>query len=275
MLCFDFEDRLTDYLDGALPAEAQRECAEHALRCPVCHDLLSEVRASVAACMASLVPVEPAAGLEARVIQRTAPESAMTCDEFENHLTDYLDGFLPATLYHRWERHAALCQHCTELPGAVVRSIGACYTALSEELPMPATLHARILEETIGTANAREVRASLGARFVERLRELLDATVTPQFATVATMLLVAVLVGTTTISDDGSIRGMYRVGLRLAAQTYVRGATSAAQSGALPEGLRRVAGEWADVVSESAAKQNRQKTSGAANKELSDQGDGK
>lgn len=275
MLCFDFEDRLTDYLDGALPAEAQRECAEHALRCPVCHDLLSEVRASVAACMASLVPVEPAAGLEARVIQRTAPESAMTCDEFENHLTDYLDGFLPATLYHRWERHAALCQHCTELPGAVVRSIGACYTALSEELPMPATLHARILEETIGTANAREVRASLGARLVERLRELLDATVTPQFATVATMLLVAVLVGTTTISDDGSIRGMYRVGLRLAAQTYVRGATSAAQSGALPEGLRRVAGEWADVVSESAAKQNGQKTSGAANKELSDQGDGK
>jgi len=271
MLCLDFEDRLTDYLDGALPAEAQRDCAEHALRCPVCHDLLSEVRAGVAACLTSLVPVEPAAGLEARLIQRTAPESAMTCEEFENHLTDYLDGFLPATLYHRWERHAALCANCTELPGAVVRSIGACYTALSEELPMPATLHARILEETIGTANAREVRASPGARFLERLRALLDATVTPQFATVATMLLVAVLVGTTTISDDGSIRGMYRVGLRLAAQTYVRGATSAAQSDSLPEGLRRVAGEWADVVSESAAQEAR----GKVDAKSSDQGDGK
>jgi anti-sigma factor RsiW len=251
MLCVDFEDRLTDYLEGALASEAQRACAEHVLRCPVCHDLLSEVRATVTACQNSLVPVEPSAGFEAQVIQRTAPETAMTCEEFEEHLTDYLDGFLPAALYHRWERHAALCSNCTELPGAVVRSIGACYTALSQELPMPIELHARILEETIGTANAREVRASFSSRLFEYLRGLIDAAVTPQFATVATMLLVAVLVGTTTISDDGSIGGMYRAGLRLAAQTYVRGATSAAQSVALPAGVRRVAGEWAEVVAES------------------------
>ncbi len=251
MLCVDFEGRLTDYLDGALPVEAQRECAEHVLRCPVCHDLVSEIRASVAACRSSLVPVEPAADLEARVLQRTAPETRMTCESFEEHLTDYLDGFLPAALYHRWERHAALCSHCTELPGAVVRSIGACYTALGESLPMPECLHARILQETIGTAKASEVRAPLVARLTERMRAFVDAAVTPQFATVATMLLAAVLVGTTTISDDGSIGGMYRAGLRLAAQTYVRGATSAAQSEALPDGIRRVAGDWANAVAES------------------------
>ena len=40
----------------------------------------------------------------------------MTCEEFEESLTDYLDGFLPAHNYHRWERHAALCDRCTELP---------------------------------------------------------------------------------------------------------------------------------------------------------------
>ena len=45
----------------------------------------------------------------------------MSCEEFEECLTDYLDGFLPAHLYHRWERHAALCDRCTELPGEVVR----------------------------------------------------------------------------------------------------------------------------------------------------------
>jgi len=44
------------------------------------------------------------------------PETAMACEEFELFLTDYLDGFLPASLYHRWERHAALCGQCTELP---------------------------------------------------------------------------------------------------------------------------------------------------------------
>ena len=48
MFCAEFEDRLTDYLDGALAAEAQRDCAEHALRCPVCHELLNEVKNAVA-----------------------------------------------------------------------------------------------------------------------------------------------------------------------------------------------------------------------------------
>lgn len=253
MLCVEFEDRLTDYLDGNLPAGEARACGEHVMRCPVCHDLLGEVRATVMACGASIVPVEPSADLEARVLHRTAPETLMTCDEFEAHLTDYLDGFLPAALYHRWERHAALCSECTELPGAVVRSIGACYTALGEQLPVPEGLHARILEATLGTTNAREVRAPLWSRFTTRVRGMVDVSVIPQFATVATMLLVAVLVGTTTISEDGSIGGMYRAGLKLAAQTYVRGATSAAQSDSLPARVRRVAGESATVVAESTA----------------------
>lgn len=236
MLCVDFEDRLTDYLDGALPAAEHRGCAEHALCCPGCHDLLGEVRASLAACRASIPPAP--ADLEARLIERTAPETAMTCEEFEHHLTDYLDGFLPAALYHRWQRHAAVCHACTELPGAVVRSIGACYTAIGEPLLVPEGLHARILEATLGTTNARAVRPPVGARITTRLREMFDFAFVPQFAPqfvpqfapLAGVLLVVVLVGTTTISDDGSIPGMYRAGWRLAAQTYARGAATAAQA---------------------------------------------
>ena len=34
MLCNDFEDRLTDYLDGALEPDVHKTFAEHALRCP-------------------------------------------------------------------------------------------------------------------------------------------------------------------------------------------------------------------------------------------------
>ena len=44
MLCNQFEDQLTEYLDGALEAQVNRAFAEHAMRCPVCHDLLSEVK---------------------------------------------------------------------------------------------------------------------------------------------------------------------------------------------------------------------------------------
>src|ERR687885_1784345 len=226
MLCAEFEDRLTDYLDGALEGEAQRACAEHALRCPVCHDLLNEVRNALVECRES-VPPQPSPELEARILLKTAPETSMTCEEFEEYLTDYLDGFIPAALYHRWERHAALCTRCSDLPGQVVRAIGACYSYIGEELPVPAGLHARILQATLGTTEAEAVRAPLGARVTEWLRGWLDVMVTPQLATVATMIILAVLVGTSTLSDDGSIAGMYNKSLRLASQTYSYGAVGA------------------------------------------------
>src|SRR5216683_2257831 len=133
MLCHEFEDRLTDYLDGALDPQANKEVAEHAMR-----------------------------------------ETAIACSDFEEHLTDYLDGFLLAPLYHRWERHAALCVSCSELPGDVVRVIGACYTYKQDELTAPAGLEARILQSTIGNVLPQQVRAPLKSRWIEWLRATLD-----------------------------------------------------------------------------------------------------
>jgi len=142
----------------------------------------------------------------------------MSCADFEEHLTDYLDGFLPANLYHRWERHAALCDNCTELPGEVVRAIGACYTYIAEEQPLPAGLNERILQATLGTIVPHEVRAPWTSRAASWMRNWLDPIVSPQLATVATMLLVAILVLTNTVSADGSISGFYNKGLQLAEQ---------------------------------------------------------
>jgi anti-sigma factor RsiW len=247
MLCEEFEDRLTDYLEGTLGAGTHGRFAEHAMRCPVCHELLSEVKNSMQACRASEVPPPPAE-LETRILAQTMPEAAMTCDEFEEHLTDYLDGFLPASLYHRWERHAAHCDSCTELPGQVVRSIGACYTYISEEQPVPAGLHERILQATLGTTDAEEVRAPLAARIAAYMRSLLDPIVSPQFATVATMLLVAVLVLTNTVSADGSISGMYRASVQLAEKTYVRGAQSAVRGTAIPADFKQIADGLSDLM---------------------------
>jgi hypothetical protein len=107
-----------------------------------------------------------------------------------------------------------------------VRSIGACYSYISIEQAVPAGLHERILQATLGTTQAQEMRPPLAARLVERLRGWLDVVVQPQFATVATMVLLAVFVGTHTISEDGSIGGMYRASVRLAAETYSQGASS-------------------------------------------------
>jgi hypothetical protein len=235
MLCNEFEDRLTDYLDGALDVEAHKNFAEHAMRCPVCHDLLSEVKNTLVACSASEAP--PASvGLEARILLKTIPEASLTCAEFEEHLTDYLDGFVLAPLYHRWERHAALCDSCSELPGDVVRAIGACYTYKQDEVPVPAGLEARILQSTIGNVLPQQVRAPFTSRVVEWLRGALDPIVSPQLASVATMLLVSIFVLTNTVSTDGSVGGIYHASMQLAQKT----ADNASKSSALPNAMKKL-----------------------------------
>jgi hypothetical protein len=243
MLCHEFESQLTDYLDGALGAPANKEFAEHALRCPVCHDLLSEVKNTLLACSASEAPFADA-GLEARILLRTMPETALTCTDFEEYLTDYLDGFLVAPLFHRWERHAALCLNCSELPGDVVRAIGACYTYKQDELPAPAGLEARILQSTIGNVLPQQVRAPVTSRLIEWLRGALDPIVSPQLASVATMLLVSVFVLTNTVSTDGSVGGIYHASLQLAERT----AGNASRSSALPNGMKQLAGSVNDLM---------------------------
>ena len=221
MLCVDFENLLTDYIEGVVGPETNRLMAEHAMKCPVCHETLSAVRSAVEACHMGTVP-PPSRELEARILQRTMPDTAMGCDEFEECLTDYLDGFLPAHLYHRWERHAALCDRCTELPGEVVRAIGACYTYISEERPLPAGLNERILQATLGTVTPQEIKAPWTSRAASRFRSWLDPIISPQLATVATMILAATVVLTNTVSADGSIGGVYAAGLQLAEKTAER-----------------------------------------------------
>jgi anti-sigma factor RsiW len=271
MLCVEFENNLTDYLEGSLAAETNRAFAEHALRCPVCHELLSEVKNTLQACRTAETPV-PSAEFEARILLQTVPEMAMTCEEFEECLTDYLDGFLPAPLFHRWERHAALCAGCTELPGQVVRSIGACYTYINEERPVPAGLHDRILQATLGTTDAEEVRAPLAARIAARLRLWLDPIVSPQLATVATMLLVCVMVLTSTVSADGSISGMYRAGIQLAGRAYHGSTDSKAKPAADSDKFNSLGGAEATtgLVPKNGTKQNDAPRSGGVNEQRQD-----
>jgi DNA-binding transcriptional regulator YdaS (Cro superfamily) len=140
-------------------------------------------------------------------------------------------------MYHRWERHAALCDSCTELPGAVVRAIGACYTYISEEKPVPAGLNERILQATLGTVTPQEIKAPWRSRAASRFRLWVDPIMSPQLATVATMLLAAMLVLSSTVSADGSISGVYNAGVQLAERTS--GQTQALSGDVKPDSLEQ------------------------------------
>ena len=222
--CSEFEEFLTDYLDKTLDKQTQRAVAAHALRCPLCHSLLNEVKNAVEVCHELSAPKAPLTRLEARVLTMTMPETAMPCPQFEEHLTDYLDGFLPATLFHRWERHAVLCEICTDLPGEVVRSIAACYTYKMEELPLPAGLNEKILRSTLGTIEAKEVKSSWAAQFGEWIRGLSFPLPIPQLAPVAMILMFAFLLFGETATADNSFGTIYQKSFELAGQTYKQGA---------------------------------------------------
>lgn len=220
--CNEFEENLSGYLENEAPGLLRKAMAEHALKCPLCHALLNEVKEALEVCREIDVPQSPMTSLEARILNVTMPEAAMTCDQFEEHLTDYLDGFLLAKIFHRWERHAVLCENCTNLPGEVVRSIAACYTYKVEELPLPEGLREKILESTIGTAEAATVRSSWVSQAGEWVRGLRLPISVPQLAPVAMMVLFAVLVFSQTSSN--SFGGVYQKSIEMAGQTYQKGA---------------------------------------------------
>lgn len=222
--CSTFEELLTDYLDKTLDKAAHKAIAAHALSCPLCHTLLNDVKESLEVCRKITAPTASVTRLEARVLSMTMPQTAMSCEDFEGYMTDYLDGFLPAASFHRWERHAALCTNCEDLPGMVVRSIAACYTYKMEELAVPAGLDVRILNLTLGTAKAKEVKASWASRAGEWIRGLGFPIGVPQLAPVAMMFLFAFLVFSQTVSADGTLAGVFTTGVDLAEQTYQQSA---------------------------------------------------
>jgi predicted anti-sigma-YlaC factor YlaD len=224
IVCSEFEELLSDYLEATLERSTHKAVAAHALRCPLCHSLLNEVKDALEVCHDLAVPNVSMTHLEARILSMTAPETAMECDKFEDYLTDYLDGFLPAPIFHRWERHAVLCEDCTDLPGEVVRSIAACYSYKAEELELPEGLHNRILEATIGTAEAKKVKASWVSQATEWVRGFSLPIPVPQLAPIAFILLFAFLTFNQSVSADGTFGGVYQKSFELAEKTYQQGA---------------------------------------------------
>jgi hypothetical protein len=222
--CTRFEELLTDYLDRTLDSTTTAAVGEHALSCPLCHTLLNDVKESLELCRNVSSPKVSMTHLEARVLSMTMPETAMGCVEFEEFLTDYMDGFLPAALFHRWERHAVLCNTCTDLPGMVVRSIAACYTYKMDELAVPECLHDRILKATIGTTQVGTFKPSVTSQVVEWIKGLRFPLPVPQLAPVAMLILVAFMIFGQGVSANGSLTDVYQQGFQLAEETYKQSA---------------------------------------------------
>lgn len=220
MNCTEFEDLLSDYLEKTLDSSTHRAVAAHAMKCPLCHSLLNEVKESIDVCHTMSKVESPMTRLEARILASTTPESEMHCEEFEHHLTDYLDGFLPANVFHRWERHTVLCDECTDLPGSVVRSLAALVSFKLDELPLPAGLHERIMLQTAWSEQKARARSSWTQQFGEWVRGIRLPISVPQLAPVALMLTFGFLFISQTVSADGTLTDVYNKSFEIAEETY-------------------------------------------------------
>jgi hypothetical protein len=121
----------------------------------------------------------------------TAPETAMACREFENHLTDYLDGFLARRAFSPLGTPRRFVRKCTDLPGEVVRSIAACYTYKTEELPFLPACTQKFCRRPLARTKRQRRSGILDFANIEWMRGLSFPIPIPQLAPVAMIMMFA------------------------------------------------------------------------------------
>jgi anti-sigma factor RsiW len=117
--CQSFEDRLDDFLDGALSPEEKRAAAAHLASCVACSELLQIVRGNLdlgAGVQAGDDDRSSAAGdagdLVDSVVARTCGPA---CGRAQSLLCDFVDGSLEETSTHLVSLHAERCVRCRAL----------------------------------------------------------------------------------------------------------------------------------------------------------------
>src|SRR5437667_7806240 len=138
MKCQEFEELISDYLDGHLGGETQTFFAEHLLVCVDCRGLTDEVRSTIQYCREDkVVEIRPA--FEAQILSLTKQVSlplelpAIDCGGCEDLFTEFLDGYVAAPTYHAFEIHVQECSSCSNLLTDTVMAVASCHSVHIEE----------------------------------------------------------------------------------------------------------------------------------------------
>ncbi|HJQ70051.1 MAG TPA: hypothetical protein VKA70_13825 [Blastocatellia bacterium] len=241
MDCVKFEEMLSDYVDGLLAQTAQGPFAEHALCCRACRALLDDVKSALGECKQAFEVDTP---FELDLVLEMIPEECapLDCAGFEELITEFLDGFVPASTYHRFEEHEARCATCSKLLTGVVYAVAACHSVHTyEEYEIPEGVTSRLL------AIMPERRPSLLAALAEQARAMTghlmpraSGGIRWSFATASGLAFATFAVLLLGFSDDRTIAGIYRQAHVKAAEIYSQGADIYAQKDEVVAGLHKV-----------------------------------
>jgi predicted anti-sigma-YlaC factor YlaD len=209
MDCRKFEEQISEYLDGLLPKNEVSRFAAHSLQCRACRSLMDDIKGAL---YDAKEPIEASHNLEDVLLSVQDKYAPLSCAAFEALITEFLDGFVPALTYHRFESHANECSECSNLLTEVVYAVAACHSVHTyEEVEVPDTLQAQLTAlmpehvESFGKRAARQIVAFMSlllSRATQSRRWSFATTSGLAFALFALLLF--------GFSDDGTVSGILR-----------------------------------------------------------------
>jgi anti-sigma factor RsiW len=252
MNCSTFETQISNYLDGLLSKPDADRFREHSLQCRTCRALIDEVREALGLCKQE-DELETPAVLEASLSTILPEHVRLSCAGFEELITEFLDGYVPASAYHRFEAHSDSCGECSSLLTDVVYAVAACHSVHTyEEVEAPDALLNHLI--AIIPANKRRLSQVVSGRMVALAARVIPSRTQSarwSFGTAASIAFASVAFLLLGFSDDGSVHGLYRQANRQAAELYSRGADIYAEREQVAARIERVGmsiGELWDTI---------------------------
>ena len=242
MDCSQFEEKLSDFLDGALAQNEVTRFREHAMQCRPCRALMDEVKSALGECHQDEAEViDMPMMLESSLLTIAEEHREFDCFAFEEIVTEFLDGFVPAATYHRFEEHAADCSPCSNLLTDVVFAVAACHSVHTyEEVELPASLFDQLT--AISNDRILTFKASLGSKISAWAARGLPRAATRRWslATAASIAFATFMLLLFGFSEDRTVAGIYRHAQYKFAQLYSSSANLYAQKDTLAGRLERV-----------------------------------
>lgn len=241
MNCSRFEELVSDYLDGTLAKSDSSAFRSHSLECRKCRATLDQIKTAVTDCKVE-DDVETPLDLEYVLSKIPYEHRTLDCFNFQAIITEFLDGFVPASIYHRFEEHAASCQDCSDILTEVVYAVASCHSVHTyEEYDVPESLTERL--DALMPAPRRSLLRVFADAAIALFTNLMPRATQGAgwtFATASMLVLTTfgfLLLG---FSDDRTVGGIYRQAHVKAAELYSQGAEFYAQKHELVGRLQQV-----------------------------------
>jgi hypothetical protein len=227
---------LAEYVGGGLEQDRRMGMASHSLQCRSCRALLDDVKVKLReVSQDGEIITNPR--LEAALELIPESESDLSCPSFEDLVSDFLDGFVHASVYHRFARHSDICSKCSRVLTDVVYAVAACHSVhIYEEQEVPQTLADRLAAtgpvsqipagevstQVIGTAQRRigGRRRAILAGLTRGIDRLLPTTSVERAATVCGLVLASLAIAIFGPARETGIPGMFRKAQSRATSIY-------------------------------------------------------